>query len=442
MLIQLLISLFWLFSIEPATALQQGRYEEILSSLPPKALCSVIVQYAGAGSAVYEKNSSMSLKPASNMKIITTASALFLLGKDFKAFSFIAVDRKKITGGTLKDNIYFKGKGMASLNENDFYSFAEKLKSEGIRRIEGNLVFDNSYFQQTAPSKKISLSSSPLNLPAVSAISFGRNIISVDGNKRNGYKVSPRADFISIKEGKQYGISESSAGYNIYLSPNFSGSIIFYIEKPALFTSMLLKQALESKGITVPGKCVEGKCPGELFRIEAEEPIQSFLNKANKESDNFYAEILRRISNTEFRERYKQDFSVSDYIKLFGAGTTGMKAADGSGISMHNRISAKLIAEILNIIYGRKEIYPLFLNSLAEVGTEGTLKERFGSSAIKGNFRGKSGWLSGIYSISGYMKTKKGNTVIIALIFNDSEKDAGFYNKIEEKILEEIYHKQ
>lgn len=442
MLIQLLISLFWACMPGPQISNRESRYAEILSALPKDALVSITIQYAGSGDLIFERNSSTPLRPASNMKIFTTASSLFLLGKDFSPSAGIYFDRNKTAGGTLKDNLYFKGKGAASLNIEEIYSLAERLKKEGITRIEGNLVYDNSYFPSAPPSKEFSYSPTPIDRPAVSPISLNRNIILLKHEGRNGYSAIPKTDFITVRNSSRNFIDETAGGYTVYYSGSAARDITYYIKKPALFASLMLKQILGEKGISVTGRCIEGKCPAGLASIEYKEPISQFLNESNKRSDNFSAEMLRQITEAEYRIRFNRNFLPAEYLKEKGVFTEKLLSADGSGISRNNRASSKTIASLLGIIFNSREIFPVFFNSLSAAGIDGTLKERFAGSVLKENFRGKSGWLAGISSLSGYVKTKNGKSVIVSIIINDTTRGIGYYNKIEEKILEEICQKQ
>ena len=128
-------------------------------------------------------------------------------------------------------------------------------------------------------------------------------------------------------------------------------------------------------------------------------------------------------------------------IQSRGIDTKEINFADGSGISKKNRLSSHSLSQILCLIYNQKDLYSAFKNTLSIAGVDGTMKERFNSSPVKSNFWGKTGFLAGISSVSGYLRTRTGRTVVVAIIFNFNKKGIEYYQGIEKQLLEEVYNK-
>src|SRR5690606_10380499 len=116
------------------------------------AIAAVSVRSANSGELLYETFGDVRLKPASNMKILTGAAALHLLGEDYTFKTKVLTDGNK-RGKVLHGNIYLKGKGDPTLLKKDFADLAESLYNQGIQRIHGHVIADDSWYDDVRYSE-------------------------------------------------------------------------------------------------------------------------------------------------------------------------------------------------------------------------------------------------------------------------------------------------
>ena len=106
---------------------------------------SITVRDRISGEMVYDYNGQTTVKPASNMKLLTTAAALEVLGKDYR-FNTSLYTTGKLSNGVLKGDVYLKGQGDPTLSIEDLQQFAEELKAQGIHKVDGRIVGDDKWF--------------------------------------------------------------------------------------------------------------------------------------------------------------------------------------------------------------------------------------------------------------------------------------------------------
>jgi len=445
MLIQILI---FIFLAVPAFAQSQSAGSElnkIFSSVPKTTLVSFSVYDQSTNSFVFNVNQNTPLKPASNMKIITAGAALLYLKPEYRINTFIYYNSSKIIGGVLDGDIYLKGGGNPALNADGLMLLAEKIRALGIIKITGKIIYDNTLFPVILPGKDFLKDLSPIILPAISPISINNNIISVY-SKDGRLTTNVNSTFIKIVKSNSGSpkIKETENGVTVYLNSSAinkgTRAVHFFIKNPALLASLILKEKCSDLGIEIKGTPQAGKSPSGLQEISAGTELINILKETNSNSNNFYAETLYQSLLAIFPSNKSTD-KILSYFNSSGIELRGSVMKDGSGISSGNRLSALSLVSVLKKLSESGKISSDFKQTLSVAGISGTLKEPYINSVLKGSFSGKSGFMAGVSSISGYLKTKSGKNIIISLIFNFSEKDIDYYRGIERKILEEIYLK-
>jgi serine-type D-Ala-D-Ala carboxypeptidase/endopeptidase (penicillin-binding protein 4) len=164
------------------------------------------------------------------------------------------------------------------------------------------------------------------------------------------------------------------------------------------------------------------------------------LSIVNKQSDNFLAECLFKtvgaVASGEEGSAFNAAQNINKFVVENDIESQGTKIVDGSGLSRYNQITVGSIVSLLENIYLNLNLYEPFLNTLSIAGVDGTLGGRMGSSSAEFNFRGKTGTLNGASSVSGYLKTKNGDDLIISMIFEFSKGGINHYRKIQDQIIE------
>jgi PBP4 family serine-type D-alanyl-D-alanine carboxypeptidase len=459
MLIQIIISLFLSVGLLYGQTGPSKNIDKTISLLPSGTQFSLLLLDADNNRIIIEKTSALPLKPASNIKLFTTGISLLYFGNDYKIKTSIYFDKEKITGGVLNGNIYMKGFGNALLNTYGLDYMINQMEKAGIKEIKGRIIYDNSFFKVISSGKEVTSSLSPLDVPAVSPLSINRNIIELTITRTgHGVKLasSPSSKYIPVINNVSAGgskskpdalLKEGEKEYKIILNRVPAGlkdkKIYFFLKSPARLAALLLMEKLEKRGIKLPQLPVEGSASQSKFtEISSFVLLADYIKETNKKSNNFLAEELKNIFTSGFapaaglRQREKPEIS---FLKTLGVPTENLDFVDGSGISPRNRVTAKALVSLLSKIYSRPEQYKAFKESLSAAGVDGTMKERFFNSPIKNHFFGKTGFMSGASSISGYMRTKGGKNMIVSILINYKQKGIEYYEGIEKEILEMIY---
>ena len=348
----------------------------------------VFVWDLDAARLIYADNASAKLAPASNMKIATSAAALMRWDLEQRFITELLVPDVPVYGGVLFGDVYLRGQGDPSLSTRSyqrdeldfttasFEAFARQLKKDGVEKIRGRVRGDASWFdkQEAVASWEPSLRSECGPLSALS------------GNQ-------------GLNEGKR-------------------------VHAPATWAAQLYTQALRKVGIKVTGKPGSGKAPSttRLARRQYSAPLPRILKHMNKESDNFFAEMLLKGLGKDFYDSGSTAAGTKATRAALAA--CGVKRGsytieDGSGLSYHDRLTAAGIAQVLGVLRQRAD-FDVFYSSLAIAGEDGTLRERMQGTAADGNAHAKTGTLNVAVCLSGYVTSANGHEVAFAILMNGS----------------------
>ena len=148
--------------------------------------------------------------------------------------------------------------------------------------------------------------------------------------------------------------------------------------------------------------------------------IDVILNRMLKDSDNFYAESMfyQTAASSGHRPAKADDARTltKQLIKRIGLGNNPYKIADGSGLSLYNYISAELLVRLLRYAHNKEEIIGHLLPALPIAGVDGTFKKRMTSGCTYGKVMAKTGTLTGISSLAGYLTSSEGHQLCFAII--------------------------
>lgn len=197
------------------------------------------------------------------------------------------------------------------------------------------------------------------------------------------------------------------------VGPTFDGRL----DDPALHTAELFAAELKRRGLTVVGAPIAGGAPPESETVAevASAPMSALVEHMLVESDNDVAEaLLRQVAIARGRPGSFVDGAAAALGELtaLGIDVAGVTLYDGSGLSRDNRVPPQVIARTLAVAAAgpRTELRPL-IAGLAIAGTNGTLGQRFTTSTslpARGILRGKSGYLTGVVSLSGVIVDASG----------------------------------
>ena len=398
----------------------------------------VVVKSLRTGEVIFEHNPDKMYIPASNEKIITSVSALSLLGNDYR-FKTEFYSGGGISNGVLYGGLYIKGYGDPTLAEPHLGYIVFQLKQRGVKEIKGKFVVDDSYFGQNKYAKGWKEEwRDDFYSPAISALSFNYNIIelkvyaSKSGN-RPAVKIEPAGSNIklinqAVTSGKKGALrttwqNDETIVLSGRIRPKATVTLKIPVLNPSLFTGNVIKNAIEEAGIKVSGPVVVDRVPrwANIIYTHFSDPLSSVLVEYNKNSVNIIGENLMKALGAQYKgvpgTWDKGTAVISEFLNEVGI-KNGIKVVDGSGLSLLNRVSPETLTDVLSYAYEDKSISIDFLESLPVAGVDGTLKKRFRNSEVQGRVRAKTGYLKNVRALSGYIFTKKGDVLVFSILSN------------------------
>jgi len=438
----------------------QETIDSLLSdSLLARANVGVKVISVKTGKTLYARNAHRLFNPASNMKLLTTATSLSVLKPDYR-FKTIVYGDGQLSNGIMRGSLYIKGFGDPSLTTEDLISIAKRLKRQGILRITGNLIADDTYFDNIRLGEGWMWDEKPRKYSArIGALSVNENSISIflkPGKKAKGplyTEFNPKTEFVLFQN---YGMSGSqdsvevdrifAQGKNIIvvrgiISVTNPGR--YYtrnLEDPPMYTATLFKECLEKEGINLDGIIQLGKLQEEeVFKlaIHYSKPLFEILYYMEKESSNFVAEQLLKTIGASVKGEpgtsKKGLEAIEEFLMTIGILPDRYKGADGSGLSRYNLISPSDIVTLLKYMYRDFELQPEYTSLLPIGGIDGTLKNRM--HTIQRKVRAKTGTMRGVSCLSGYVVTSDSEVLAFSMMMNNYLGRAESIQKIQDEIV-------
>ena len=398
------------------------------------------------------------------MKVLTTFSALGLLGVDFH-FRTEMLGSGEISQGKLK-SLTLKGYGDPSFTTARLWELVSELKAKGLKEVE-EVKIDDSYFdhsQYPGRSEEKHLDSR-YNAP-VGALALDYDVMEVVVNPAASegkpasvslappLSVIPLVGEVSSKGSKGEVLVRSLGKTPEDLSIEVGGSIppdsppqTFLIAQnhPSELVGWRLLQFLRQAGIQAPAtfQISKAEAGSKLLCESLSAPLGVILQDINKYSNNFMAEQLTKTLGATFLgapgTTEKGVTVIQKYLSGQGLPLSGTEIENGSGLSQKTRISAELLLKTLQKAYENPLIQPEFLSSLSVMGLDGTLHRKFHLKEYDGFFRGKTGTINGSTSLSGFVFSKSNPNRapwLFAFIANGQGKDFGRQVELQRKILE------
>lgn len=450
-----------------ATPRLHAELDELLNSkLIRDGKIAMGVWDAHTGEELYAFQDSLMTVPASTQKLFTTVAVIEQLGPDYRWQTTIGY-RGQIVAGTLHGDLIVRGGGDPSWYE-DFWpqgpkqlfaQWADSLSAKGINRIEGNLVAWQGLYPTRGFNPSWEISDKPYYYaPAVSSLSFNANriVFELRGGKSKGKKVkiSTLDGYDYIRLDNELKTSKKGSGASTWAEPT-SDSLRFVIRgkvpaggkaqekiavrNPEYFTLLVLRDVLAQKGIATTGSITsDASNPGAvswqpLFSISSP-PLAEVLIAMNKTSSNFLAEsVLHSLSPI-----YDSTLAITvQALEKLGLATQGIRIQDGSGLSRMALCSPAQMGELL-CLSTRQPWFELFFGSFPIAGRDGTLEKRFTKSKAKGSVFAKTGSMSGISNLAGYVRTREGRLLAV-VIFCTQIKSGADARKWQEAVCEVLY---
>jgi PBP4 family serine-type D-alanyl-D-alanine carboxypeptidase len=450
-------------SVPQVNSLQELRHDlDALIESPDmsNAIIGACVQSIETGEMFYRLNESKNLIPASTIKIVTTIAALDYFGPDFRFQTNMYLDGVINENGEYHGNVIIRGSGDPTMSE-FFYaepikiieSFAKQLDSLGISTIKGNIIGDDTYFDNIYYGPGWSWDdfmypfSSQINALSINDNSISLVITQGDSvNSLSKYSVIPKNNLARIYNYVM--TSEPDKITDIITARDFKSNYIeiygniaydstkkrthiqnIAIDNPTMFFLELFKTSLSKFRIRHNGALLPiSMAQNPIFYTNlspvythVSPPLSEILKVVNAESHNFCAEMLLKTLAKETQGEGSFDKGTDyllKYLKSNSITSDNIRIVDGSGLSRFNLFTPRNFVTLLSNIY-RSNYREQFVKTLAEPGEEGTLLRRMKRSRAENNVRAKTGSMNNISAICGYVTTRDKEVLAFSIMMQN-----------------------
>lgn len=424
-------------------------------SLFAHAHWGVLIESLKSGEIWYEQNADRMFMPASNQKILTTAAALLTLGENFN-FETSLYYNGEIVDSVLQGDLIVKGNGDPTFYtrffddpRDPFFSWADTLLKMGIRKIEGNIIGDDNYFDDERYGEGWTLSNLPhwyaaesgalqfnencLDLQIIKPASIGDTVKIIPNVKSSYYSIINNTMVTDtgrtrIRFDRPFGTNQIIVSGNVTIGKDTLERTPS-IWNPTLFYTTVLKETFISKGILISGDALDcddiplwdfRESGNNLILIHKSPPLKDILKILMKKSQNMYAETMVKTMGLmssgigSFEEGKKV---VEKVLSTFGIEPDSYAYSDGSGLTRYDYISPR---QIVNVLKGmRNSSYWDTWNEIQPIaGVDGTLKNRMKGTKAEGNVRAKTGTISNVRGLSGCLTTADSEEIVFSFLVN------------------------
>jgi D-alanyl-D-alanine carboxypeptidase/D-alanyl-D-alanine-endopeptidase (penicillin-binding protein 4) len=418
------------------------------------SMVSVAVRDANTGEALYERDTDQRLNPASNMKLFTSAAAMDALGPDHR-FTTDLLATAPVIGGKVRSDLFLRGGGDPTMLAEDYRDLAAQLKAAGVQRVEGDLVADDSYFDDVPLATAWSWDDEPYYYSAVtSALTVapdtdydsGTAIVETSPGSPGAeptVTLQPATDAVTIVNNattsaagsaNTLSVEREHASDKVFVTgsiPANAGTNEEWVTvpDPTAYAADVLARALRAEGIEVKGAVKEGTTPDTAAVLASHDSmtLSELLVPFMKLSNNMHAEALVKTLGAEGPSgtgSWPAGLTeVRKYAGAKGVDTGVVRISDGSGLSRFDLLTTDALADLL-VAVRQEPWFRTWYDALPIAGnadrfTGGTLRSRMRDTAAANNLHGKTGSMTSVTALSGYVTNADGRELVFSMISNN-----------------------
>ncbi len=421
-----------------------------------RGVWAVDVRSLDTGERLFELNSGKLMMPASNMKVVTLATAAENLGWDYR-FTTTLETSAPIENGALMGDLVIRGTGDPTLNTRQgrgaavLAEWAGILRAAGIQEIRGRIIGDDQAFDDeglgdgwswdylqfgyAAPVGALQFNEDVAALtiapgprpgdPAVVSLAPGSGLEVVNRAMTAGEETSETIDFRRQLFRPTLEITGAIPAGSTPVTRNVT------VVNPTIYFAQSVKDAFVAAGIRVTGEAADlddiAVQDGPVGTSErsgstSSPPLREIATVLMKVSQNLYAETFVKAlgaSAGEVGTTAAGRRLMRKTLTAWGIPEDAYVISDGSGLSRSNYVSAEMITAILARMYRDPHHRDEFAATLPIAGKDGTIASRMRRTLAEGNATAKTGSIANVRSLSGYVHTKDGETLVFSIIAND-----------------------
>jgi D-alanyl-D-alanine carboxypeptidase/D-alanyl-D-alanine-endopeptidase (penicillin-binding protein 4) len=460
-------------SVSYASDLSQ-RVDSLLNQDPLQGMSwSICFADAASGQSILEVDSDRLLVPASVTKLWTTAAAFLDLGPDFKFETKVAAATKPDASGTLngKLQIICGGDPMFETKIRKGYGkpaqdrIADELYESGLRTVSGDLEIVVTGYDRTCGNGVWEMGDLREGFaPAVDGIGFNSNVCNVEiapglhAGEPAMVKIDPPFAPVTVHNQVITASGGNDSWIDYSVTPchdelEITGTmgqgddpqyIWFPLQEPAKYAGLAIKNALERRGIKVNGEVRVSRDASQestILMTHESPPLMYIASIVNKESDNYLAEYLLSAVGRKVNGRGSTEAGLRAVQKLArerGIQRTQFSLEDGCGLSRQNIVSARAIVKLLSAMTTTDSADD-FEASLAQSGVDGTISSRLSTDGMMGRVRAKTGTMTNVSALAGYIGLDSGKKVAFAMLCNNFRCSRNYVRSTQDNIVRAVY---
>jgi D-alanyl-D-alanine carboxypeptidase/D-alanyl-D-alanine-endopeptidase (penicillin-binding protein 4) len=426
------------------------------------------------GKTLYELNPDHYFVPASNAKLFSTALALTRLGADFTFQTRVLAQTPPDELGRIRGWLRLAGGGDPNLSARAvpyrmgpvtgnplaaIEDLAGQIVARGVRRVDGDIIGDDTWYvwqpyatgwsvddpegDDGAPISALTLADNALTLSVRPGANIGEvaalSLLPASEFYRieNRVRTVARGGERSIRFQRIPGSRDAQLWGTIPLRDR-GQDLLIGVEDPAQFAAQALRTALERRGVAVGGSAVsEHLYPGDLADLaQAPEPpsltgielarrvsapLIEDLRITAKVSQNLHAELALRAVGRARRNVGSFEAGMAEmktFLAEAGIDPAGYNLMDGSGLSRLDLVTPSTVLKLLRYMYS-SPARAQWISILPVAARDGTLSSRMGDTAAAGRVYAKTGSLSHVSALSGYLQRPDATWVAFAILVNN-----------------------
>jgi serine-type D-Ala-D-Ala carboxypeptidase/endopeptidase (penicillin-binding protein 4) len=407
----------------------------------------VVVRNAETGETLYSRGGGDRLLPASNNKLFTSVAALEALGQDYR-FTTNVLTTARQQGPVLHGDLYLKGGGDPTLLAADYDGLANQLATAGVRLVTGRLVADDTWFDSVrlGVSFYYSAQISALTVAPNTDYDAGTVIVGATPGATPGARptvhLTPATDYVRIDNRATTGAPGSTETISVERQHGTNTIVVTgsvpvggaatqdwaSVWEPTGYAADVFRKALTARGVRVLGATTTGATPDGARSLAQHESMTlgELMVPFMKLSNNGHAEVLIKAMGRAVRGQGSWSAGITvarDQLAALGVSASSYRMVDGSGLSRMDMLTSDQLANLLLAARG-EPWFDAWYDSLPIAGIAdrfvgGTLRNRMRDTPAAGNIHAKTGSLTGVTALSGYVTAASGEPLVFSIMMNN-----------------------
>ena len=431
----------------------------------------VYIKDLRSGEEIDSYRKASAITPASVMKVLTTATALEIMGED-SCLQTVLEYTGKIDNGTLHGSLYIHGYGDPTLGgakqgQTFFQQWIKAVRDAGIQTIEGNIIADLSYFDGDALNPAwLWEDAGNYYAPGIYALAYMDNTMNVilrsneQGSVAKVLYTVPEVPGIEFENHIRCTQIQTDGAYIHGMPYNFKRYLVGAIPSnhgqfgvrgdlpnPGLLLAQHFTNRLRQAGIRVNGKATylseRDLLPRTRLYTHRSMPLADIVNLTNQHSVNLYAEMLYRLLGARLNtpcSLNNAEKMVRNYWRNRGVNLAGATIKDGCGLAPQNAVSPESLVDILTYMYASSN-REAFYESLPVSGRSGTLRSLLVGTELEGRVHAKSGTIAGTKNYAGYIELPDGGRWVFAVMVSSAIGKSTEIKSVIERYLLDVYRR-